>query len=312
MTRNQRTEYGKALVELGKEDSRIVALDADLSRSTMSCLFEEQFPSRFFEMGIAEQNMASFAAGLSLAGRVPFLNTFAVFATGRAYDQIRQSIGTAGANVKIVGSSAGLSDFGDGATHQAIEDAAIMSAIPGMTVLTPCDGVETRLATRWAAAHDGPVYLRLSRTDMEDMYPENVPYAPGKPVVLTEGGDITIFTQGILAREALTAAKILAGQRVFARVVHLTGLKPMEDSAVADLCEDTRCAVVAEEHSLFGGLCAKISMILREKGYPIGCVAIDNRFGQSGESHIQLLECYGLTAPHIVEKALEAIGKRRK
>ncbi len=309
---NQRTEYGKTLMEIGREDPRIVVLDADLSRSTMSCFFEEAFPARFFEMGIAEQNMASFATGLSLTGKIPFLNTFAVFATGRAYDQIRQGIGTAGANVKIAGSSTGLSDFGDGATHQSIEDAAIMSAIPGMTVLTPCDGVEARLATRWAAAYDGPVYLRLSRTDVEDIYPEDVPYSPGKPVVLAEGSDITIFTQGILAREALSAAKSLAGQGIFARVAHLTGLKPMDAFAVEALCADTRCAVVAEEHSLLGGLCMQISYILREKGYPIGCVAIDNQFGQSGESHGQLLEHYGLTAPFIVEKAMEAIGKRRK
>lgn len=168
-THNQRVEYGKKLVELGGKNPDIVVLEADLGKSTMSCLFEEAFPDRYFEMGIAEQNMTSFAGGLALAGKIPFVNTFAVFASGRAYDQIRQSIATAKLNVKVAGSSSGMSDFGDGATHQSIDDVAIMSAIPNMTVFTPCDGVETGMAVEAAVSLDGPCYIRLCRNDLEDI-----------------------------------------------------------------------------------------------------------------------------------------------
>ena len=203
---NQRKEYGKTLVELGRENPDIVVLEADLGKSTMSCMFEAEFPKRYFEMGIAEQNMTSFAGGLSLAGKIPFTNTFAVFASGRAYDQIRQSIATAKLNVKIVGSSAGMSDFGDGATHQSVDDVAIMNAIPNMTVFTPCDGIEVQKAVRAAAALDGPCYIRLCRNDLEDIFPENQEYKIGQPVVLREGKDVVVYTNGIMAHEALKAA----------------------------------------------------------------------------------------------------------
>ena len=205
-THNQRVEYGKKLVELGGKNPDIVVLEADLGKSTMSCLFEEAFPDRYFEMGIAEQNMTSFAGGLALAGKIPFVNTFAVFASGRAYDQIRQSIATAKLNVKVAGSSSGMSDFGDGATHQSIDDVAIMSAIPNMTVFTPCDGVETGMAVEAAVSLDGPCYIRLCRNDLEDIYPAKAGYRIGEPVVLREGEDVAVYTHGIMAHGALAAA----------------------------------------------------------------------------------------------------------
>lgn len=185
---NQRQVYGETLVELGEKNSRVVVLEADLGKSTMTCLFQDAFPERFFEMGIAEQNMTSFAAGLALTGKVAFTNSFAVFAAGRAYDQIRQGIGIAGLNVKIVGSSTGLSDFGDGATHQAVEDMAIMRAIPNMTVLAPACGVETRKMIRVIADYGGPVYVRLNRNDLPDLFPEDQEFEIGRPYCLREGG----------------------------------------------------------------------------------------------------------------------------
>jgi transketolase len=203
---NQRRVYGETLVELGRENKNIVVLDADLSKSTMSCLFEQEFPERFFEMGIAEANMISFAVGLSLTGKIAFANSFAVFSTGRPFDQIRQGVAIGKMNVKIIGSSAGLSDFGDGATHQSVEDIAIMRAIPNMTVISPCDAIETKKVVRFAAEYNGPVYIRVSRNDVPDIFPEDARFVIGKPVVLREGKDITVFATGTMVYEALIAA----------------------------------------------------------------------------------------------------------
>ena len=234
---NQRIEYGKMLVELGTENPDIVVLEADLGKSTMSCMFEEAFPERYFEMGIAEQNMTSFAGGLALAGKIPFTNTFAVFASGRAYDQIRQSIATANLNVKIVGSSSGMSDFGDGATHQSIDDAAIMSAIPNMSVFTPCDGVEVRYAAEAAVRHDGPCYIRLCRNDLEDIFPAGAEYKIGEPVELRAGSDVTVYTHGIMAHEALKAAEMAEKERIRVNVVHIPTMKTLEPKRAENKAE---------------------------------------------------------------------------
>jgi transketolase len=299
---NQRTAYGETLVELGAENKRIVVLEADLGKSTMSSLFQQAYPERYFEMGIAEQNMTSFAAGLSLAGKIAFTNSFAVFAAGRSYDQIRQSISTAKLNVKINGSSAGLSDFGDGASHQAIEDIAIMRAIPNMTVLVPMDAVETKKIVRAAAQHEGPVYIRISRNDMEDLYPDTAEFKIGKPYMMRNGNDITVFACGIMVSKALMAAQTLEKEGISLRVVNVSSLKPLEDLAIKELAQGVKGIITAEEHSVIGGLTSAITYILRGNGTPVEPVAIMDIFGQSGHSHEELLELYELTEKAIIEK----------
>lgn len=305
---NQRIEYGKMLVELGTENPDIVVLEADLGKSTMSCMFEEAFPERYFEMGIAEQN-TSFAGGLALAGKIPFTNTFAVFASGRAYDQIRQSIATANLNVKIVGSSSGMSDFGDGATHQSIDDAAIMSAIPNMSVFTPCDGVEVRYAAEAAVRHDGPCYIRLCRNDLEDIFPAGAEYKIGEPVELRAGSDVTVYTHGIMAHEALKAAEMAEKERIRVNVVHIPTLKPLNEKAVKAFAEGKKGVVVCEEASIRGGLNMLVSYILRGTAVPIESVAVMDEFGQSASSHEELLEYYGLDALNVLMKIRKAAGK---
>lgn len=307
---NQRKEYGRMLVEMGKKNPDIVVLEADLGKSTMSCMFEEAFPDRYFEMGIAEQNMTSFAGGLALSGKVPFTNTFAVFASGRAYDQIRQSIATAKLNVKIVGSSCGMSDFGDGATHQSIDDAAIMSAIPNMTVFTPCDGVEVRRAVEAAAQLEGPCYIRLCRNDLEDIFPDDAPYKIGEPIVLREGTDVTVFTHGIMAHEALKAASEAEKEGISVSVVHIPTIKPLNEDAVRALAAGKKGVVVCEECSIRGGLNMLISFALRGSAIPMESVAVMDVFGQSASSHEELLEYYELDAKSIYKKIKRAAGKQ--
>lgn len=300
---NQREEYGRTLVALGAENPDVVVLEADLGNSTRSILFQEAYPERYFEMGIAEQNMTSFAGGLSLTGKIPFTNTFAVFAAGRPYDQIRQSIGTARLNVKIVGSSAGFSDFGDGATHQAIDDMAIMSAIPNMTVLAPCDGIETVAAVRAAVEIDGPVYIRLCRNDLEDIFPQDQAYRVDEPVVLREGSDLAVFSTGIMAHKALEAAAVLEREGISVQVVHLPGIKPVKEEVIRELVKGKRAVLTCEEHSIRGGLSMLIAYVLRGMSVPMECVAVMDAFGQSGSSQDELLSHYGLDAEAICQKA---------
>lgn len=299
---NQREEYGKTLVKLGGENPDIVVLEADLGKSTMSSMFEAAYPERTFEMGIAEQNMTGFAAGLAIGGKIPFTNSFAVFAAGRPYDQIRQSICTANLHVIVVGSSSGFSDFGDGATHQSIDDLAIMSALPNITVLCPCDGIETRLAVEAAAVLSGPVYIRLCRNNLEDIYPEGQEYKVGEPVVLREGQDVCVFTTGIMAHEALIAAKSLEQEGVSAEVVHIPGIKPLNREAIKKLAEGKRLVVTCEEHNIFGGLNSVICQICSGNSTPIEAVAVMDVFGQSAHSHAELLKEYKLDAQAIAAK----------
>ncbi len=306
---NQRKEYGKTLVELGRSNPDIVVLEADLGKSTMSCMFEAEFPQRYFEMGIAEQNMTSFAGGLALAGKIPFTNTFAVFATGRAYDQIRQSIATAKLNVKIVGSSSGMSDFGDGATHQSIDDVAIMSAIPNMTVFTPCDGIEVKKAVEAAVKIDGPCYIRLCRNDLEDIFPEDQAYRVGEPVVLRKGQDVVVFTHGIMAHEALEAARLAREKGIEVSVVHIPTIKPLNEESVRRLAAGKKGAVICEESNIYGGLNMVISYLLRGTGIPVESVAVMDVFGQSASSHRELLEKYELDGASILRKIERIAGK---
>jgi transketolase len=304
---NPREIYGRTLVELGAENPNIVVLEGDLGKSTMTCYFEQAFPKRFFEMGIAEANMTSFAGGLSLTGKIPFTNSFAVFAAGRAYDQIRQGVCLAKLNVKIVGSSAGLSDFGDGSTHQTIEDLALMRAIPNLTVLVPCDGTETRKMTRAIAAYQGPVYMRLTRSDMPAIFPEGEEFVIGKPYLMRDGKDVVAFACGQMVSKALEAAEMATAKGVSLRVVNVSSLKPADESALRAFAKGMRGIVTAEEHSIMGGLSCLINYVFRGSGLPTECVAIMDRFGQSAGSQDELLEEYGLTPRHIcaaVEKTL--------
>jgi len=300
---NQRKMYGETLVELGKTNERIVVVEADLGKSTMSNLFQHAYPERYFEMGIAEQNMTSFAAGLSIAGKIVFTNSFAVFSSGRSYDQIRQSICTARLNVKINGSSAGLSDFGDGATHQAVEDIAIMRAILNMTVLVPMDAIETKKIVLAAVEYDGPVYIRISRSDLEDLFPVDAEFKIGKPYLMRDGNEITVFACGIMVSKALAAAEILEKEGISLRVVNVSSIKPLDEIEIKKLAFEVKGIITAEEHTVIGGLTSAITYILRGNGIPVEAVAIMDQFGQSGHSHDELLEFYGLTENNIIEKA---------
>lgn len=299
---NQRKIYGETLIELGKENKNIVVLEADLGKSTMTYGFQQEFPERYFEMGIAEANMISFAAGLSLTGKIPFANTFAVFASGRPFDQIRQSICTGRLNVKIIGSSAGLSDFGDGATHQSVEDIAIMRAIPNMTVIAPCDAIEMKKVTRAIAEYDGPVYVRTLRNDMPEIFPEDQEFKIGKPYILKEGKDITIFAIGMMVSMALKAADTLEKEGISVKVVNVSTLKPLDEEAIISLASGVKGVVTAEEHSRIGGLADAITYALRGRAVPIEVVAIQDEFGQSAYSYEELLEYYALTDKDIAEK----------
>ena len=295
-----RLAYGQALVELGREDERIVVLEADLGKSTMSILFQEEYPDRYFEMGIAEANMAGTAAGLSLVGKIPFIHSFAVFASGRAYDQIRQSIALVGLNVKICGSSAGLSDFGDGSTHQSIEDMALMRAIPNMTVLVPVDAVETRKMVKAMVDWDGPVYIRINRNDLPVITDPDSDFEIGKLQVVRDGSDVAVFANGVMVSMALEAAEELAKDGISVKVINASTVKPLADEEVLALVEGCRGVVTAEEHSIIGGLGSAVASALRrERDLPIEFVGVRDSFGTSALSYEELLNHYGLTADAI-------------
>lgn len=294
---NMREAYGTELVALGKDNPAVVALEADLGKSTRSCLFEDAFPKRFFEMGIAEANMASVAAGLALTGKIPFIHSFAVFAAGRIYDQLRQSISIPALNVKICGSSSGLSDFGDGSTHQAVEDVALMRAIPNMTVLVPADAAETRKMVRAAAEHAGPVYIRINRNDLPVYTEETAPYRIGMTPVLREGSDAVVFANGVMVSRAMDAADRLAREGVSVRVVNVSTMKPFNEENVIELAAGMKTIVAAEEHSVIGGLGAAVAAALRAQAHaPIEFVGIADTFGTSAANYDELLAHYGLTA----------------
>ena len=302
-TNSLRTAYGEALVEQGKENPNIVVLEADLGKSTMSNLFQNAYPERYFEMGIAEANMASTAAGLALTGKIPFINSFAVFSTGRCYDQLRQTISIAGLNVKICGSSAGLSDYGDGSTHQSVEDMGLMRAIPGMTVLVPVDAVETTKMVAAMVSNPGPMYIRINRNDLPIVTPTAPPFEIGKLYTIQEGKDVVVFANGVMVSRALTAAEELKAEGVSVKVVNVSTIKPLDRQAVIDCAKGMKAVVTAEEHSVIGGLGSAIAEALRlEKGVPLDFVGIEDVFGTSALNYDELLEHYGLTAQAITAK----------
>jgi len=267
----------------------------------MGVLFEEAYPERFFEMGIAEADMAAVAAGLSLTGKIPFIASFAAFAPGRCYDQIRTSICIPGLNVKICGSSAGLSDFGDGSTHQSIDDIALMRVLPGMHVFSPVDAVQTAQIVRYMAANNGPMYIRINRNDLPVLTPEDQGFEPGKIYKIREGSDAAIFATGIMVSIALKAADELAEKGVEAMVLNVPSIKPLDSDAVLDLCSGVSTIVTAEEHSIYGGLGDAISTIVAPTiAIKHTRVGIQDKFGTSAQNYQVLLEHYGLTSEAIV------------
>lgn len=305
---NQRIAYGNTLVELGKENKDIVVLDADLGASTMGKLFEAAYPKRHFEMGIAEANMTSVAAGLAQTGKIPFTNSFAVFAAGRAYDQIRQTIAIGKLNVKICGSSSGMSDFGDGATHQAVEDLAIMRAIPNMTVICPADANETIEAVKAVTEYHGPCYIRLNRNDYENTTKEGEPFLIGEPKVIKEGQEVAVFATGYMLHLAVQAAEALK-DKVSVKVINISTIKPMNKEAIKALVKDCKGIVTAEEHSIVGGLGGAIAEILCKECKPIEFVGVEDTFGCSAHNYQDVLEYHGLTKERIEEAVLTIIGK---
>ncbi|MCR5033055.1 MAG: transketolase family protein [Lachnospiraceae bacterium] len=297
---NQRQAYGNTLVELGKTDPRIVVLDADLGGSTMGKLFEAAYPKRHFEMGIAEADMSSVAAGLAQTGLIPFTNSFAVFAGGRAFDQIRQTIAIGKLNVKICGSSSGLSDFGDGATHQCIEDMAIFRAVPNMTVLCPADANETVEAVKAMVDYDGPCYIRLNRNDYENSTPEGKPFKIGEPEVMKEGTDIALFATGYMVHLALEAAAQLEGE-ISVKVINVATIKPLNQQAVIDAAAGCKAVVTAEEHNIRGGMGSAIAEALAKNPKPMEFIGMKDEFGCSAHNYKELLEHFGLTTETLVE-----------
>ena len=304
---NQRMVYGNTLVELGRQDQRIVVLDADLGGSTMGKLFEAEFPERHFEMGIAEANMTSVAAGLAQTGKIPFTNSFAVFAGGRAYDQIRQTIAIGKLNVKICGSSSGLSDFGDGATHQCVEDMAIFRAVPNMTVICPADANETREAVKAIAQMKGPCYLRLNRNDYPNVTKEGARFEIGVPRILKHGTDVALFAAGYMTGVALEAAKELEGS-ISVRVINVSTIKPMNKEVMRKMAEGCRAVVTAEEHNVAGGLGSAVAEALCEDPLPMKMVGIKDTFGCRGPNYQEVLAYHGLTKEAVAEAVREMAG----
>jgi transketolase len=305
-----RKAYGDALLELGRENRNIVALEADLGKSTMSCLFKEVFPERYFEMGIAEQNMASVAAGLALTGKIPFYSTFAVFASGRAYDQIRCSIAIPHANVRICGSSCGLSDFGDGKTHQSVEDANILRAMPNMTVLNPIDAVETAKMMKALVNFKGPAYIRINRNDLPVFTPESGDYQIGKIYPVTSGGDAVIFATGVMVSKSVEAAEKLRAEGIAVQVLNVSTLKPLAKEEVLKFAHGKKAIITAEESVKTGGLGAAIaSLLFGEIDAVFAEVAIDDQFGVSAHSYEELLVKFGLSASDVYNAVKTALKK---
>ena len=306
-----RTAYGNALKEFGA-DPRVVALDADLGRSTMSCIFGDTYPERYFDMGIAEQNMAGVAAGLAASGKIAFIHSFAVFATGRIYDQIRNSIAYPGLNVKIIGSHSGLTVGQDGATHQALEDIAIMRALPGMSVLCPCDAHETRLAVKAMLSHTGPCYMRTGRLAVEQVTNtlSGYKFELGKGSLLADGEDVTIIATGYMVAGALAAAKQLRQSGTSARVISMHTIKPLDEEIIVAAARQTGAVVTAEEHNIVGGLGSAVAEVLAEKHpAPLERVGVRDVFGRSGDPE-KLIEHFGLAPADIISAAQRVIARK--
>jgi transketolase len=308
--KDTRSGFGAGLHEAGKRNSDVVALCADLTGSLMMDAFKDEFPERFIQAGIAEANMISVSAGLATGGKIPFAGTFANFATGRVYDQIRQSVAYSHKNVKICASHAGLTLGEDGATHQILEDLGLMKMLPGMVVINPCDYNQTKAATIAIAEYDGPCYLRFGRPKWPVFIPEDMPFEIGKALMLNEGKDVTIFATGHMVWKAIEAGHKLAERGIDAEVINIHTIKPLDRDAILASVKKTGCVVSAEEHQMNGGLGDSIAQLLsRELPTPMEFVAVDDSFGESGTPD-QLLEKYGLTTDAIVAAAERAMARK--
>ena len=298
-----RDGYGRALVELGREHSDIVVLDADLAASTKTGMFKKEFPERHFDCGIAEENMVAAAAGMAAMGLVPFASSFAMFAAGRAYEQVRNSVGYPHLNVKIGATHGGISVGEDGASHQCCEDFALMRSIPGMVVLNPADEVEARKAVKAAYAYDGPVYLRFGRLAVPVIHGEDYDFAIGKGEQLTEGNDVAILATGLMVNEALMAAQTLRAEGIAARVINLCTIKPLDEEIILKAARECGRIITCEEHSVIGGLGEAVCSLLSEVcPTPVRRIGVGDVFGYSGPAW-DLLKAFGLSAEHIVEVA---------
>ncbi len=307
-----RDAYGNALAELGRENPNIVVCDADLSKSTKTNVFKKEFPDRHFNFGIAEANMMGTAAGMATCGKIPFVSTFAVFASGRAWEQVRVSICYPELNVKIVPTHAGITVGEDGASHQANEDIALMRALPNMTVVVPADGVETKKAVRAAAEFKGPVYIRLGRAEVPTIFDEDYDFCIGKAVVMRPGDDVSIFACGMMTAQALDAAEKLAGEGISAEVINVSTIKPLDGEIVLNSALKTGCAVTAEEHSIIGGLGSAILEALADGcPVPVERVGMPDVFGESGKPDA-LLKKYGMTADDIASAAKLAVRHKQE
>ena len=305
-----RDAYGEALAELGAVNENIVVLEADLSKSTKTCDFRKVYPERFINVGIAEQNMLGIAAGLAAAGKVPFASTFAVFAAGRAYDQIRNSIAYPNLNVKIAATHAGLTVGEDGGSHQMLEDIALMRALPNMTVIVPADGIETKQVIQAAAEYEGPVYIRMGRPKVPVLFGEEYKFEIGKGVLMKDGADVTLVGTGIMVSKAMEAAELLAAEGISAAVVNISTIKPLDAELIIAQAQKTGAVVTCEEHTICGGLGSAVAEVLVENcPVPMARVGVEDKFGESGLPD-ELLEKYGLSASNIAAKAKAVIAKK--
>ena len=302
MKKATRQSYGEALLELGKENKDVIVLDADLAGATKTELFAKEFPDRFFDIGIAEADMMGTAAGLSTCGKIPYVSTFAMFAAGRSYDQIRNSICYPNLNVKICATHAGITVGEDGATHQMIEDLSLMRTIPNMTVLSPSDDAQTKWTIKEISKINGPVYVRLARLATEEIYGENQKFEIGKAVQHGDGTDGTIFATGIAVQEALKAQKVLQEKGINVRVVDMFSIKPIDKEMIIKCAKETKKLVSIEDHNVIGGLGSAISEVLTEE-YPAKLIrlGIKDIFGRSGKAE-ELMKLYGIVSDNIIEK----------
>ena len=308
--KDTRSGFGAGLAELGRTNPNVVALCADLTGSLKMNEFKDENPDRFFQVGIAEANMIGMAAGLTIGGKIPFTGTFAVFSTGRVYDQIRQSVAYSNKNVKICASHAGLTLGEDGATHQILEDIGMMKMLPNMTVICPCDYNQTKAATIAIADYEGPVYLRFGRPKVPNFTDENQQFVIGKADMINEGKDVTIFATGHLVWKAIEAGRILLKKGINPEIINIHTIKPLDKKAVLDSVRKTKCVVTAEEHMMNGGLGDSIAQLLgAEMPTPIEMVAVNDVFGQSGKGE-ELMTKYHINTPDIVEAVEKVIARK--
>ena len=311
MAKSIRDVYGETLAELGAEYENIVVLDADLSGSTKSKVFGQKYPERFFNMGIAESDMVSCAAGLAATGKIPFVNTFTVFLTTLGLISTRAQVCYGNLNVKLAGAYCGMSDALDGATHHATEDIAVMRSLPNMQVIVPADPAATRWATRYAAEHEGPVYLRLSRGEYPDLYPEGTAFQPGKGKIVRQGKDCTVFAIGIMVHKALEAAELLAAEGIGVQVVDLVSVKPIDRELIIACAKETGAVVCAEEHQIYGGAGSAVAEVLAGGGVgaPTEFIGVQDTFTETGK-YDSLLAAYGLDAPAVAEAVKKAVARK--